>query len=271
MTDPSRIRLIVCDLDETLLPKGEAAIRKKELQSLHRLHERGIDFLLNSGRHWTFLPRKLLDSLPGEYIGTINGACFMKKDGTVLESHAITREEMDTLTRLSLQYHAGLAFKFPSRVVTYANHALFLQGYCGSDPWRRSLVTDGTERRNYHEQDGLPLGTFLVGAGKALPAYRKALPEMCFTWGAAGGIDVFRRDVNKSLPVSSYLKRKGWSWENVISFGDAGNDAPFVEKSGIGVAMANCRDGLEKSADLIAPPASEDGVSFILDRYFPPS
>lgn len=51
------IRLIASDIDETLLPYGETAIRAEVFEEIHRLERKGILFCPASGRQYTSMRR----------------------------------------------------------------------------------------------------------------------------------------------------------------------------------------------------------------------
>ena len=56
-----------------------------------------------------------------------------------------------------------------------------------------------------------------------------------------------------------------------VAFGDSYNDIPMIEWAGLGVAMSSGRETLKAVADLVAPPADDDGVATVLDRIFSPA
>ena len=62
------------------------------------------------------------------------------------------------------------------------------------------------------------------------------------------------------------LKEYGLTLDNVIAFGDAGNDTPFIEPAYIGVALGNAKDDVQKHADIVAPACIDDGVAVVLEQ-----
>ena len=115
-------------------------------------------------------------------------------------------------------------------------------------------------------QDRIEAGTFLVGGKNIVEPFVDVIPDLQFAWSYRGGFDVFLQSVDKSLTVETALKEYGLSWENVIAFGDAGNDTPFVKKAAIGVAMANGKDDIKNAADIIADDCRNDGVAKVLEE-----
>ena len=72
--------------------------------------------------------------------------------------------------------------------------------------------------------------------------------------------------IPQQLNLVRVLKEKGYTWENVIAFGDAGNDIPFIQKAGIGVALGNAKDDVRQYADIIADTCANDGVAKVLEE-----
>ena len=84
------IRLIVCDIDNTIIPAGREEISERLRTDFHKAIEKGIHVMIDTGRHYTFLQKSLFEDLPMDYIGTVNGACLVKRDGTVLQKYPMS-------------------------------------------------------------------------------------------------------------------------------------------------------------------------------------
>jgi Cof subfamily protein (haloacid dehalogenase superfamily) len=259
------VRLVTFDLDDTTLPAGRDAYSSRLEADLKRCREKGILVMLNTGRHYKFLPSKVLAVLPPGPIGTINGACLVDASGKVLEKHPMTPADMNNLIQLSDENELGLGFKFEDNVVTYAYHDKFVEGYCHGLRRMKALVVDDCRQRTHHLQHGYPLGTFIVGDEKKIEALRERLPRFVLAWAHWKGYDAFLKDINKAVTVEAVLKREGLSWDNVMAFGDAGNDAPFIAKAKYGYAMANATPEAKAAAHQEAPPCQEDGVAQVLE------
>ena len=73
------IKLIVCDVDGTILPSGKYEISERLREDFHKAMKKGIKVMINTGRHYTFLPQSFFKDLPMDRIGTINGACLVDR------------------------------------------------------------------------------------------------------------------------------------------------------------------------------------------------
>ena len=260
------IRLVVCDIDNTLLPSGANALSRRTADALRAVIASGRKLLICTGRHYTLLPESFFEDLPMDIIGTINGACLNKRDGTIIEKHPMSKEAMETITDICIHHNIGLGFKFEDAIVTYANYDRFIHGYVRDDPKEKAKIINDDANRTHHLEHGYPLGTFIIGDEKDIEPFVGTIDELVFAWSYRNGYDVFLKAINKSGAVESVLKMYGMTWDNVIAFGDAGNDTPMIEKAKIGVALGNAKDDVQAHADLVAKPCVEDGVADMLER-----
>ncbi len=264
--DINKIKIIVVDVDNTIIPAGEDAISERLKEDFHKAIKKGIKVIVNTGRHYTFLQPSLFEDLPMDMIGTINGACVTDRHGNIIDKHPMKKEHMEAITDICIKNGIGLGFKFEDRIVTYANHQKFMDGYVQKGSPYESTVIDDTKERTHHIQHGYPLGTFIIGDESIIEPFKETLPDLQFAWSFRNGFDVFLKDINKSTSVDRILKEYDLKWENVIAFGDAGNDTPFIEPAYIGVALGNAKDDVKNHADIIAPSCKEDGVAIVLEQ-----
>lgn len=264
--DKDAIKLIVVDVDNTIIPSGKQEISPRLKEDFHKAMDKGIKVMVNTGRHYTFLQPSLFIDLPMNLIGTINGACVTDRSGNIIEKHPMKKEHMEAITDICIQNDIGLGFKFEDRIVTYANHQKFMDGYVQKGaPWESSVIDD-TKDRTHHLQHGYPLGTFIIGDESIIEPFTNSIPELQFAWSFRNGFDVFLKDINKATSVNRVLKELDLDWNNVIAFGDAGNDTPFIRPAAIGVALGNAKDDVKEYADIIAPDCKDDGVAIVLEQ-----
>ena len=260
------IKLIVCDVDGTILPSGKYEISERLREDFHKAMKKGIKVLINTGRHYTFLPQSFFKDLPMDRIGTINGACLVDRNGNPIEKHPMSEKEMNDFIEISDKYGIGLGFKFEDSVVTYANHEIFMAGYVSKDDPRRRLIIDDTQKRTHHLEHCYPLGTFLICDEDVITPVKKDFPNIVFAWSCKRGYDAFLKSVTKADSIIPVLKENNITWDNVIAFGDAANDLEMVKFAGHGVAMGNACPELKECADEIALTNNEDGIAHTLNQ-----
>lgn len=71
--------------------------------------------------------------------------------------------------------------------------------------------------------------------------------------------------VSKAKALAFLGNRYGIEPERMISIGDNFNDLDMIEYAGLGVAMGNAPNAVQKVADLVAPTNDADGVAHVID------
>jgi Cof subfamily protein (haloacid dehalogenase superfamily) len=71
--------------------------------------------------------------------------------------------------------------------------------------------------------------------------------------------------VTKGSGLDFLAERLGFSPEQTVAFGDGENDVELLEWAGYGVAVANAHERLRALADLVCPPADEEGVAQVIE------
>ena len=82
------------------------------------------------------------------------------------------------------------------------------------------------------------------------------------------GFEIVDRRVSKSKGIAMLCEYLGISMDEVIAFGDSGNDVDMLEAVGLGVAMGNANDAARKAAKDVTLSNEEDGIAYYLNRYF---
>lgn len=80
-------------------------------------------------------------------------------------------------------------------------------------------------------------------------------------------IDLIVKGVNKAYGLSILGKKLGISAEEMIAFGDSGNDKEMLEYVGFGFAMENAQPAIKSLATKIIPENNEQGVLQTLEDF----
>ncbi len=259
------IQLVVCDIDNTLLPAGQTRLSPATIQAIHAVVNSGKKFMICTGRHYKFLPPSLFEDIPLDLIGTINGACLVRRDGSVVDKHPMLQSDMETITKICQENQIGLGFKFEDTIVTYANYEKFVNGYVRNER-EKAMVVNCDDTCDWHIKHGLPLGIFLIGDETVIDSFSDSSEDLVFAWSYRNGYDVFKKGITKSNAIERVLQEYQLEWKNVIGFGDAGNDTDFIRRCGIGVALGNAKDDVKKYADYVAEDCKDDGVAKMLQQ-----
>ena len=81
-----------------------------------------------------------------------------------------------------------------------------------------------------------------------------------------GAVMVLPTGVNKATGLCAALEEMSVASSDVVAIGDAENDHAFLDKCGVGVAVANALPLLKEHADLVTAGARGAGVGEVIDR-----
>jgi len=80
-------------------------------------------------------------------------------------------------------------------------------------------------------------------------------------------LDVLPKGGGKDVGMQVIMDHLGITRDEVMAFGDGGNDLPMLIHAGIGVAMGNAEDEVKAHADYITDHVDEDGLVNALHHF----
>ena len=262
------IKLVVSDIDGTLLPKG-GNISEGTRRAVAECRRRGIAFSLATGRWFpTTLPLADAVGCQGPLI-VAGGGCVITTDGEILQEFTMddadarrTYEIIRDCGGMITSYVHGAIYRMNAKCLE--KHPPEKTAYIDGDVWE--VVDDDANR---FENEGL-YGVYKMEVYSDEPALLKELWKEL----EAAGLSVCSSTI-KNIEISSPGRGKGQAvkWladymgldrSQVMAFGDHVNDIDMLEAAGVGVAMGNGEPEVKKVADLIAPPCADDGLARML-------
>ena len=271
------IKLIVCDLDGTLLND------RKQISSytkfiLGEVRKKGVKICLASGRDEQMMSiyRHCIGGC--DYIISDNGALLRRYDEKILYSEVM--EEGDAAAIRSYLEGRGIDFMLYS-----AQKMFFAQG---SDKLRKR-ITDYealAKTMGYHiklkaEELQRTDSSFCCRNAAKIVAYEndknrmrnyieflETLPKVYHEATGYGLEGVFHKKVSKKTALLQIMKDMGIGADGVCVFGDYINDMSMFECAKHRVCMENGVPELKAAATCIAPSNNEDGVAHHLAKVF---
>lgn len=262
------IKLLVLDIDGTLLPHKALTITDSLKEGIEKAKKNGVEILIATGRHYKFIPKQLLEDLEPDYVVTINGSCLTDVNGNIILSHSVPMDILNKMTEECIKRDIAVGYKFKDNLVVYHNYNKYVTHYIGFDSPFASLIIDGTKTKDYHKTHGAPLGIFLIEKKEVIAPLKDLFPTLTFAVAQEWGSDAYQSHINKATTIEEFLKIKNLSWDNVLSCGDALNDLQMLQKAKIGVLMGNYKDeSLVNHADYITESVENDGVLKALEHF----
>lgn len=272
MIEERGIRLLVFDLDGTLLKEDKTISRRVE-QALINANEAGITVMAATGRPLTAIPEIVL-SIPGiRYVISANGAnIYDLKEKKILYRANMTLEQVEKTTAFLDAFSIW--------------YEVLIDGvsYVEQDKFNHMEQYARPESFDYLKRTRKPV----EGLREFYRAHRDCLEKVCCFF-----IDPdLREKVEETFPMTDDLcgqrasiynyeiadqaSTKGNAlrfiseylhipMEQICAFGDGMNDADLLCTAGIGVAMGNAFPELKAMADFVTLTNEEDGTAVVIE------
>ncbi|MGH8638619.1 MAG: Cof-type HAD-IIB family hydrolase [Burkholderiales bacterium] len=261
-----RIRLVVADVDGTLLTPGKV-LTPRARAAVHAVIEAGITFTITSGRPPLGM-KLLIDSLPLKHpISAFNGGLFVRPDLSVMCARHIPVEVVppviDTLTRggLDVWIYTDTDWRVRSRHGPHVDREEWTVKFSPtivpafSDALDRVIkivgVTDDAEVMARCAERVPRIFGHQVSAALSQPYY----------------LDVTHPKANKGEVISVLSTRLAIPTEHIATIGDMPNDVLMFERSGTSIAMANASADVQRAATFVTSSNTEEGFAHAVERF----
>lgn len=263
----SDIKLVVSDVDQTLIMTREGEFPRQVMQAVEKLKQKGIVFTLASGR----LPYMLDPYLTAMGLDVPVIAC---SGGLVYHGETILIEETYPLSLVRDLIRSADSLEM---TVLYS---LKGEEYCYRE-------TDGTRRKKeqrgwYHplrsiapeEWDRFCADKVIImdDTGRQRISLLKAEEEritdgIAFTHYSDAAVEITPGGVNKATGIARLCEYLSIRMDEVLAVGDNDNDLEMVRQAGVGVAVANAKSELKDLADYVCQNPGPDGVVEAIEMY----
>ena len=263
------IRLVMCDLDGTLLTE-EKKISLLSRETIAKLKKKGITFGIATGRPTESVLRTLQMEQILPYVDVVvtnNGVTWLDRLDNV-ESKTYTLKMSSAIEIFSKISHLDVSFAIYDERYLYTNGIndgiARLLGFHQLEPY----VCDLSEvnKKEIHK--------FILSIDEAsmheLEIEAEKLPTEQYH-GFKTQTDLYEfvdRRVTKALAIDRYAKKYGYGLDQVMAFGDTSNDIAMLRDVGLGICMANGTEDARVVSKDFALSNEEDGVARYLIDFF---
>jgi hypothetical protein len=274
-----KFKLAAFDLDGTILTKS--TITELTKSAITRLAESGVRTIVATGRHIFTLPPAVLD-IPsfqiaigsnGTMIGNIRSKELYNFDGFDVETALRFLRWLPTITNsfhVSFEDGSGYLMKedYERLLDMQPNEA---EREKSAREYRRVYtILDDIEHVENTMKPVAKFG-FRMAKEEDVPAAVRMVRHN-FGFEAAvtdyQTIEVTKGGVTKASGLLHVCEHYGLDSENVIVFGDSGNDVPAMKIAGYAVAMGNAHANVKVEADEVTESIHDDGVALAIKRLF---
>lgn len=263
-------KLIAVDLDGTLV-RSDQSISQRTMDTLIRVQEMGVKVAVASGRP-TFGTAHVADALRLEEFG---GYVMSYNGGEIYDWGTKTRLHAQTLDEKVIPYLYTCAREHGMPIMTYIGKEVVSEvknnEYIQYSVMRnRMTIRQVDDFVAASERAGI-VKCIIVGDPTLLPALEAELQT-----ALEGKAGVFRSEpffleivpvgIDKAKGLAILLEKIGIRREEIIAFGDGYNDVPMLQFAGMGVAMGNASEEIQKTADFVTQSNDADGIVFAIEN-----
>ena len=227
------IKLVLCDVDGTLIPLGSHGATARTMQAISRVREAGVQFGLATGRDVVEL-MQLFDGndLPFR-TGILSNGKKVFVDREMVRLSLISNEGLERLAAKVTEYPGVMMTAYPFE--TDASNPIYCLGTTAEEMegWAKIYSFNGILA------DEVP-PIEIIGATIALPDdeeimrsverdARELCPEFDIAKPSVRWWDILPKGLNKGTALQMLMDELGITSDEVVMFGDADNDLAILQ------------------------------------------
>ena len=268
------IKMVVTDMDGTLLDEKGEFDRSRLKNILDELDKREIRFVVATGNEIHRMRLLFGDLLERVTLIAANGARIFDKNEVLLG----TCWSQDLVEQV-LSYFEGRE-RDVHLVVTAENGAFVKTGTVF--PMIEKVMTAEMAQEFYRKinfvetlrPDDFPQVlkmSMVVNEQVAVQATRQLNQDFADTLNAVtsgyGAIDILQKGIHKAWGLEQLMQKWEIQEQEIMAFGDSENDIEMLQLAGISYAMENADPKTKAVANHLAPANTESGVLTVLENY----
>lgn len=268
------VKLIMTDLDGTLFKNDHESISERNVNALKKAQENGIKICIATGRTKSLIFDAVALVPFADYIITSNGAVtYDAKTDEIIASQLLNAEKSKKVFEI-INAHS-------------LTHEIYFEGECFLDGYSAKLYNYGNISAHYlkvlkDKANVVPdlsehIGEKGVEKINIMHVVGDELQEVKDSFLNIGGIYVTSSipenlemnniNANKGYALSALCRILNISENEVMAFGDSGNDCEMLRTAGYSFATANAWDEAKKAAKSVTLSNEDDGVAVQIEKY----
>lgn len=259
------IKLIVCDLDGTLIDKDE--VLPEFIFSLQeKLKSRNIIFTIATGRS-NHMSKYLVDNLGIKAPIVINNGGMIKKENEVIYKRSFNvfplKEGLMTAMNLGMSISFCHEEEIADTVMKktnwteekYKHYGIYSDEYLPSeDEWEQLIlqkITIVDKQFDIHRATD----------------HFTSIDDINIVFYDDGGAEIVGKNINKANAVEIMADYLNIDLSNVMAIGNDMNDIEMIKSCGIGVSVGNAVKALKDVSDYVCENSMSAGVEEAIKKY----
>ena len=265
------IKMLAVDLDGTLLTSHNT-IAAETQRMLTLTRKQGLKVVLASGRPLSgILPYAAQLGLEGDqqFATVFNGGVAQSYSGKVLFSHEQNLHDVETMKHLQRLAHVNMHFETTEAFYTFDRIINVQMGINASTTNNEIHVCDLKDLK----KDFTYIKCEFTGSVDEIARFRNRLPDWVFDQynvvrSAETIVEFNNPAASKGLALAELASRLGFEEDEVMIFGDEGNDiSMFSNPNFKKIAMGNAIDEIKNLADYVTDDNNHNGIAKALKKF----
>lgn len=255
------IKLVITDVDETIVKEGSTELNPEFFEVIRQLTDKGIEFVAASGRHISSLSLAFAPVADRIWFLAQNGSFIKKGDREIIPNpipYEYVQEFWDELGKM--QAPGGIAYSATTCFVPFEGDEMYRwldEGYHftlkAMDGWNPPPEDETYVMLTMYHPENCEA---YVNANLSRKWWDRGLVL------AAGNnwVDLVPFGNGKGPALEQLCKELAIDPSDVMAFGDNMNDLSMIEFAGTGIAVENAKPAVKAAAQKIVPDYTKSGV-----------
>ena len=268
------IRLIVSDIDHTILPANQI-ISPATFNAVRDCRARGVEFVIASGRWYPAARKVAVDQLVIEdgYMIICNGGAVVRSDGTPLAEWRLSGAQAQQIYELLKAEKVMMNAYAPDAIYRVRGQYLTCFRLPETSYYARNQTYSVVDDDWQGFEERIRRGPYKIEAytddTELLVELRRKVEALGFQANSAFpfNLEIMAPGAGKGMATRWMTEHMGLKREQVMGFGDYTNDLPMLQNVGWPVAVDNAIDEVKRACRIIAPSCEDDGVAQTINKY----
>lgn len=256
------IKAAFFDIDGTLVSFKTHKVPTSTVAAIRKLRHEGVKVFIATGRPLPFI--RNLDEIEFDGIMSTNGAYCVTQSGEIICQYMVPKDDIRRMIESSRTNPIPVLFASNERTILCNSQTIERQ----VEEVFRLLDIPLPEKRPI--EDALDMDVMQVIAFFKEEAEGHIMGEILQGCTAErwhpNFADCIYKGKNKATGIEEICRHYGFTRNDVIAFGDGGNDISMLQYAGLGIAMGNANQDVKKAADIVTASVDEDGIAIIVDK-----
>ena len=266
-------KIIVSDLDETLLRRSDKRVSEADRAAIAKAGELGVKFVPTSGRGYRSMERTLkeldLYGKADQYVISFNGGAITEnRDNRLLFFQGLPFSLAEEFYRRGQRYDVCIHVYTIDTVYVYN----FVQGERDFLKGRMEVVEVPDKTLDFLRGQEIVKCLYMNTDHAYLEKIARELSDITgdtdVSYSSNRYLEFNKKGVNKGAGLRKLAELLGVDMRDTIAIGDNYNDITMIEAAGLGVGVQNTVEELKPRCDYVTrATCDESAVSEVINRF----